>query len=165
MSKTTWGVIIVIVVLVGAYMLLSKKAPEGPTGEQAQTEEKKMAFSEFVKQGGSYKCEVKQNLSDMENSGTVYLSGGMVRGDFQGIAEGQAFDSHFIFRDGTSFTWSSLMPNQGYKVSEVNTEASSSNTYSWDASQIGDYNCVAWNADASVFAVPTNITFQEIQPK
>ena len=34
---------------------------------------KKMAFSEFIKQGGAYKCAVTQTVATMTTAGTVYL--------------------------------------------------------------------------------------------
>lgn len=167
MSKTTIGVIIGVVVLVGAYFLLTsnKGAENGPMNGKSQGgTEKKMAFSEFVKQGGSYKCSVVQALSDMENSGTVYFSGNMVSGEYNTVAEGRAITTYFIFRDGYSYTWSSFAPNTGFKVKEE-TDTETRGTYSWDASQIGDYNCESWTPDQARFAVPTDVTFQELEPK
>jgi hypothetical protein len=58
------------------------------------------------------------------------------------------------------------MMSQGYKVAVKDTSgtvnAGSTGTYSWNADQIGDYNCIPWKADASKFVVPTSITFKEI---
>ncbi len=169
MSKTTWVVIIVITLTIAGYFVFSgNKEANVPAGEEqsAQTPERKMAFADFVRQGGSYKCEVKQALSDMENSGTVYLSGGMMRGEFRTVAEGRTVTTNIINRDGYTYTWSSASPETGFKIKvDASADAETSGTYSWDASQVGDYNCAAWSADASVFAVPTSVTFQELEPK
>ena len=45
------------------------------------------------------------------------------------------------------------------KTGENNTNE----TYAWDPSQIGDYNCENWVVDAEKFEIPKDITFQEIQ--
>lgn len=132
---------------------------------------KKMAFSQFVKQGGSYKCEVKQYLSDFENSGTVYLNGGNMRGEFSTVAEGRTMDTSFIFKDEYMYSWSSSLPNMGFKMkvnpmmTNTNTEAETSGTYSWNADQIGDYNCEVWTVDPSKFALPAGVNFQAVGNK
>jgi hypothetical protein len=170
MSKTLISVLIILVVLVGGYFIISANKGGNDTtmlntesGENEQTtvtDGKKMAFSEFVKQGGSYKCDVKQAMSDFENSGTVYIDGANVRGDFSTIAEGRTMETSFISKGGYSYMWSSAM-NSGFKT-KIQTETGASGTYSWDADQIGDYNCESWAAEESKFSVPANITFKEM---
>lgn len=171
MSKTTWAWILVVVLVVGGYYTLkgSKSEPKENGTVQGENTSKKMAFSEFVKQGGSYKCEVKQSMNDFENSGTVYINGGNIRGEFTNIAEGKTINSSFISKDGYMYSWSSALPTMGFKM-QVNptgtsTGADASGTYSWNANQIGDYNCVAWTLDASKFELPAGITFKAVDDK
>jgi len=172
MSKTWVSVLIVVLVLVGGYFAFRGGRTEVTENETGGEQEgivetsKKMAFSEFVKQDGSYKCDVKQAMSDFENEGTVYISEGNISGEFTTIAEGRPMQTMFMMRDGYSYTWSSALPNMGFKV-KVNTTlgdggTDTSGTYSWNANQIGDYNCEAWNADQSKFSIPTNVKFQEM---
>ena len=182
MSKTTIiSVLVIVAVAVSGYFIINTKKTENisPTANQLENEEtknetsekpagKKMAFSQFIKQdNGAYKCEVKQALSDMENSGTVYMNAGNLRGDFNTIAEGRKVDSSFIIKDGYTYNWSTLAP-MGVKVKiQINetadTNAPARSTYSWNAEQIGDYNCEAWVVDESKFTLPSGITFTEIQ--
>ena len=169
MNKTLMWVLIAGVVIAGlVYVLKGDKSElkENDTVQEEQTG-KKMAFSEFIKQGGSYKCEVKQSTDDFENGGTVYLSGGNVRGDFDTIAEGVAIETHFLMRDGYTYNWSSALPNSGVKMLvPVDTETKvNAEVYSWNASQIGDYDCETWTGDESMFVVPTNIEFTLVEGK
>lgn len=172
MSKTIVSVLVVIVLIAGGYLLVVKKnhvvknEVKSEVTESEKTDGKKMAFSEFVKQGGSYKCEVKQAFSDMENSGTVYIAEGNIRGEYTTIAEGRTIDTSFMLKDGYSYTWSSTLANIGFKT-KINTQASgagaeSSGTYSWNASQIGDYNCQPWTADEKTFETPAGMSFKEV---
>lgn len=185
MSKTMIVVLVVGVIIVGGYFIMSKNkikdsvltentetvntGAEMTTKEAEQPTGKKMAFSQFIKQdSGSYKCEVKQYMSDFENSGTVYINKGNIRGDFSTVAEGQKMDSSFIQKDGYTYNWSSAAPNMGVKIAvttntESGTDAQMQGTYSWDAKQIGDYTCQEWVADESKFSVPTSVTFTEIK--
>ena len=164
MSKTAWIIVgLVVLAIVGYAIFGGKKAPENvPVGsEQSQTPEKKMAFADFVRQGGSYKCDISQSSADTTNSGTVYVSGGMVKGEYSTSTAGRVVTTYFLVRDGFSYAWFSTDPTQGFKM-KVDVTGPGADEWS---SQIGDYNCVAWSADASVFAIPANVTFQEIEPK
>ncbi|MDQ3075947.1 MAG: hypothetical protein M3Q34_02370 [bacterium] len=178
MSKTKIILTFVLIVIaLGGYGLIFQKsklentAPmvsnEFESETKVQPTGKKMAFSEFIKQDkGAYKCEVKQAFSDMENSGTIYMNNGMMRGEFSTIAEGQPMDSSFIMKDGYAYNWSSTLPSMGVKV-KVLTSADDNGreakeTYTWNAEQIGEYNCEEWKVDESKFALPTRINFTEL---
>ncbi len=164
----------VIVLLVAGYLVFSGgKADENKGTEDLTKEEqggKKMAFSEFVKKGESSKCEVKQYVSDMTSKGTVYIDGDRIRGDFSTIVDGKTMISSFIMRDGNSYSWSSALPSMGFIVKVDNGAGSDANAnangaYSWNAEQIGDYDCEPWVADPSIFALPREVTFREVNPK
>lgn len=181
MSKTIIAIVIIVLVLAGGYYAFSMKNSSKDAAELGQNNEsvtpvspapassgKKIAFSELVLQGGSYKCDVKQSMSDMNNDGTVYMSGGNIRGDYTTVAEGRTMKTSFLVANGYTYTWSDMMPNMGWKMKVAatpagDTGADTSGTYSWNASQIGDYNCEPWGADPSTFTVPSNITFQEMK--
>ena len=163
MSKTTWTVIIVVILIVAGYFIFSsnKGVENVPMGPESQAPEKKMAFAEFVKQGGSYKCEIKNNINDAGSSGTVYVSDGVVKGELNTLTAGKMVTTYFLVRDGFSYAWFSTDPTKGFKIKEDTSVSASSD---W-ASQIGDYNCEPWTADRAMFEVPASVTFQEIEPK
>ena len=162
-----WSLIGVVVVAGAFYIFKGESDPVENGTVQGEQTSKKMAFSEFVKQGGSYKCEVKQSTSDFKNGGTVYISGGNIRGDFSTVAEGITMNTYFILRDGYTYNWSSVAPNSGVKMLiPVDSETTvNSEVYSWSANQIGDYDCDPWTADESKFTLPTNVTFTLIEGK
>lgn len=148
--------------------LVPQGAEEQPVTQEPVTvksEGKKMSFASFIEQGdGSYKCSVSQYLSDMDNKGTVYIDSGRIKGSFSTIAEGKTIDTSFVIRDGYSYAWSSAAPNFGVKspVKKPMSEGSSadmSGSYSWNAEQIGEYDCQPWAPDDAMFVVPSNIKF------
>ncbi len=130
---------------------------------------KKMAFSEFLKQGnGDYKCTVNQDVNGSVTVGTTYPSGGMIRGEYNTKVQNMNVDSTFIVRDGFSYSYTSLAPTMGFKVKVVepkegDVSTATSGSYQWNAQNIGDYDCEPWTVDPSKFTIPTNITFQEIK--
>jgi len=181
-SKSITWIIVVVVVVVGGYFVytgMSKSSPaqgshtatstDVTTTNSTETSGKKMAFSEFMKQGGSYQCTVNQDVGGTQSTGTVYISNGMVSGKFNTAVQGMNIDSNFVMKDGFSYTWTSMMPGKGFKIAVASnpdtgaTGGSASGTYSFDASQIGDYNCVAWTADQSKFALPSGTVFTELK--
>ncbi len=132
---------------------------------------KKIPFSELVKQGGAYSCTVHQYVANTDTQGSVYISGGNMRGEFSTAVQGMTIGTSFIVRDGYSYTWSSLAPTRGFKVAvaksaaQGDSSAPASGTFSFNADQIGDYNCVAWTPDASKFAIPSSVTFTAVGQK
>jgi hypothetical protein len=131
--------------------------PEKPAG-------KKIAFTEFMKKTGSYKCTVTQTVATMTTNGTVYLDEGKVKADFAVSVAGQSINTSMIVRDGYSYTWTSNSPTKGFKTKIAGSATGSGSsspkgTYTWDGSQIGDYSCDPWVAEASMFEIPKTVTF------
>lgn len=182
MIKTTIIAIIVIVFAgLGLFLINNKSTnkldtPVVQDSNQTMTENennsqgKKMAFSEFLKQDkGSYQCTVNQYIDagmSQSTQGEVFLYDGNIRGDFATQVSGMSILSSVIVRDGFSYTWTNMAPI-GYKVSVIDTnnaqsQSGMSGTYSWNAEQIGDYDCQEWDVDKTQFEIPTQIQFQEI---
>jgi hypothetical protein len=129
---------------------------------------KKMSFSNFVSQGGAYKCTVSQVVQNIESKGTVYVaSKDLLRGDFKTNVSGMSIDSSFVMRDGYNYSWTSAAPTMGFKVKvsasqEGNVETKTSGTYSWNAEQVGEYSCEPWTLDETKFTLPKTITFTSV---
>ncbi len=172
MSKTLISVLVIAVIVVGGFFIFkNRQAANNTTGEQAGTQDnagKKISFSDFIKQGGSYKCDVKQATSDFENSGTMYVSDGRVSGEFNVIAEGKTIQTHFASINVYSYEWMEGSKT-GFKVKvSATTDSTGANvngSYGWNANQIGDYNCTAWTIDESKFALPADVTFKLVGTK
>ncbi len=127
------------------------------------TSTKKIPFSQFIKQSGSYKCSVVQSVAQMSTTGVVYLDNGMVKAEFAVSVAGQSLKTYMIAKDGFTYTWTSNDLTKGYKTkiaqAKGDTSTQSKGTITWDGSQIGDYSCEDWKADASMFVLPKTITF------
>jgi hypothetical protein len=182
MTKTISWVLVAGVLIVGGYFAFNSKseqesaftnmANENKVEERTPTTPtasgKKIPFSELVKkQDGAYKCTVNQNMGGTDTQGTAYINQGMIRGEFNTKFQTMNIDSTFIVRDGFTYTWTSMLPNTGFKskvstdVSYVNPNASASGSYDFNSELIGDYDCQPWTVDMSKFVIPTNITFTE----
>jgi len=173
MSKVILGVVLGAVVIGGGYYVVShnKLTPESAQVATNDTKEtqptgKKMAFSEFVKQGGSYQCTVHPNGTYVETSGLTYVSDGKVRGEYITTTQDVDITTTFIVRDGYTYNWSSALSNIGFKSKIANNVGTNSPagtaSYIWNPNQVSDYDCQPWIADPSKFVIPTNITFKSV---
>lgn len=174
MSKTLISVLVLGVVILGGYFIIKNGKGIEPTsienaevinGEQAtESSGKKMAFSEFLKQGGSYKCTVKQAMSDFDNTGTMHIDGSRVRGDFTTVAEGLTVTTSLVVKDDYTYVWMNGvngLPASGFKTKNQVDTTTASGGFRWNAETIGDYDCEIWAVDEAMFALPTDITFKE----
>ena len=163
------GVIIVIIVLLllggGAYVMMSKsKSAQPPTATTPQPTETTTTASQVR---GTLKGLLTSALpqtcsftNDTGASGSVYVSGGKMRGDFTATNQGKTFSGHMIIDSGYSYLWSDAMP-RGMKIamSDVQPTGTATNNQSMDVNQTVSYSCKPWVPDSSMFTLPANVTF------
>ncbi|MES2087577.1 MAG: hypothetical protein V4467_01140 [Patescibacteria group bacterium] len=157
----------VLVVLVSGYFLVTGGGMKYGKDAGVLPNGKKMAFSELVKQNGFYKCDIQQNAGDAETSGVTYVHAGMIRGEYTTTVSGVTVGTNIIVRDGYTYSWTSLAPGMGFKAKVATTESNNggagpAGTYSFNADQIGDYNCQTVPSDTSRFTLPAGVTFKEL---
>lgn len=138
------------------------------------TTQKKSLF-DFLSMAGSQKCTFSDKSDG--SSGAVYVSSGKMRGDFQRPENGKTNASHMI-NDGKYMYYWSDGEKSGYKMSldfvkqqaaqitttpDNNISSSNEQTPSQavNMKQQADYSCGGWSEDASMFTVPTDITFTD----
>jgi len=92
-------------------------------------------------------------------NGTIYISGGKLRGDFTSTNQGQTINGHMLVDSGYSYIWTDLN-KRGMKVAVTEGQTSGSTTsQGMDLNQAVSYTCKPWVPDASKFTLPTDITF------
>lgn len=127
----------------------------------------KTTLAKLVEKGGSHKCTFSHTTQVGTSTGTVYIYGKKIRGDFVSkvsIAELPGLnDIHSsMISDGESiYTWSSMTP-EGYKASVQQETSTTTTQTNVPTNQELDYSCTAWMVDESKFSLPTHITFKTI---
>lgn len=116
---------------------------------------------ELVARGGNYKCSVYSGTTVSDSTGTVYVAGGQLKGDFTSDVNGTQTETHMVQTGGYMYVWTSAAP-QGFK-SKVAAGAFSGTTgttgsYS-NADQSYSYDCQPWSPSPSAFALPSGIQF------
>ncbi len=106
-------------------------------------------------------CTFNGSNSQGEVSGTMYISGTMMRGDFTmtGGTQGNAL-SHMIRSGDSIYVWSGT---QGARMHMSDMEGSGAqNKTTVNLDQAVEYSCDDWEKDTSQFSVPQNITFIDL---
>ena len=139
----------------------SDATPEVSVSSAPATSEK-ASLKNFMSMVGDQKCD----FSDTEtgSSGVVYLNSGKFRGDFSSNVNGKVTPSHMINDGKDVYIW---MDDQttGFKTSLAAIEEMSGQTGSTQAVDLNkevDYTCASWTVDPIMFAVPTEVKFQDM---
>jgi hypothetical protein len=111
------------------------------------------------------KCTFSDSSSG--SSGTVYITGNKMRGDFSSTVHGQTVISHMIVDNQISYVWSDAS-TQGVKLSYEKIEQLTTATASAQSSgskmpisldQKVSYQCEAWISDPAVLSLPSTVKF------
>lgn len=122
------------------------------------------SMGELIARGGNYKCDFTHTTDAGDSSGTTYISGKKIRGDFTTNVTGVSamkIETHMISDGEFAYTWSSMMPT-GMKMKLNLSETSDGAKTGFDYNQHLDYNCSPWMEDSSMFSLPANIKFTEL---
>jgi hypothetical protein len=146
------------------------------SGQETSNLSQAASINELLAQNQNLMCTFS-DTDDQGNasSGTVYLAGGRMSGDFSLRAPGEdAINSHVINDGQNQYAWQEG-ENEGVKISleQIAANQPSQDTQNEETSsnvnQDEDYNfeCQEWNVDESRFSPPGNVNFidysQQIQ--
>ncbi len=124
-------------------------APSTPTGTMA----------DIMARGGNQECSVTSTAGGQNTSGTVYVGGGKMRGNFTSQTQGGAIQSHMISDGQNVYVWSSLM-TQGIEMSVAQAKSGQSSGAQQNLyNQQVNYSCKPWTLDAAQFTLPSGIKF------
>lgn len=172
-SKIGW-IIVVIIIIIGIIWFLMSGAPKSDTnelavGETGTAQDQGKSLKDLLAVGETQTCTFDNSTEVSESSGTIYVSGGMMRGDFESVSKptNVKVATHMIMTDGTNYVWTSES-DQGFKMSldsVAGTGAATAQTGNYSAvdyDQKMGYNCTSWRADQSVFALPKGVSFMDM---
>ena len=170
------GIVVLLLLLLaglGFFFISRSSTPTTATSTQTTTQEnqeptvsmgQKQSLRSLLGLGTSQMCEFSDETSG--STGKVYVSSGKVRGDFATVVNGEASSSH-MYSDGlTMYIWMEGS-NMGYKSSIVvagtpvpETTGTQTRT-NLDMDEQANFDCQGWNADDSMFKLPTNVEFKD----
>jgi hypothetical protein len=177
---TTFGKILLGLMLATAAVLVIKSATKtsddaGIVVEEAkdnsvdknpETENKWSGdIYDLSKRGGDHVCTFSHSSEVALSTGTVYVSGEKIRGDFISntkIGVDMKIESHMISDGDFVYSWSSMAPT-GFKAKVIEGGSSSApESVGFNYNQKFEYDCNAWNVDSEKFVVPSDVKFTVI---
>lgn len=167
-NKVIIGIVVVIIVLLGIFMINRNKSNQtevasnnSSANSASQTSVESGSLKSLISAGQTRKCTFKSNESGVDSSGTVYASGGKMRGDFGATVNGKEMMTHMVYDGTMSYVWTEGTTT-GFKMAlDTNAQASSQNN-SVDPNKNYEFNCEKWSADNSKFELPSNVQFNEL---
>lgn len=126
----------------------------------------KTTLAKLMEKGGNYQCTFTHKTEVGDSTGTVFMSGKKIRGDFvskvsmEGLGNMGDIKTYMISDGESVYTWSSMTAD-GYKAPVTQTTEKETQA-SVPTNQELDYKCAVWKADESKFSLPTNIIFKTI---
>ncbi len=181
MKKT--ALILVLALAVGFSLAACKpKTTPAQTGAQnqppanTQAEAKEEAFSgsvnDLMARGVPSKCTYNSTAENVKQSGVVYIQGKNANTYMETEIDGKIDKMHVLKLGDWQYMWTEG-EKQGSKFmfteEEMKQLQEKSEQFQQDNNQSGvdldsklDYKCVPWVPNSSVFAVPTDVTFQDL---
>lgn len=164
MNKKIILIIVAVLLLGGGAFFFMKKGPAAPAtpgSSSTQQAAGPSSLKDLISKGIAETC----TFSNEGSAGTVSVSGGKVRGDFDSTVDGKVTKSHMIVDGTTSYLW---MDGQtvGYKMTfdssasaTAEGKATSQPAGSFDAGAQMNYNCKPGIVDNSLFDLPKGVNF------
>lgn len=168
------GGVVILVAAIAAIVFSTQKSPE-QSQEAAtevdvspQDEEESVTGSilSLLQGGRNVTCTYSLETEGGTTSGTVYIAGDRMYGEFTTTVDNlQSFDSNVIRDNEYMYTWSSAVEG-GTKMKIVEAEDNEAETEKDDTTksleQDVDMKCNSWTADNSKFIPPGDIEFTDL---
>lgn len=158
-------IVVVLFLLAGGwYFMSSRKAnsPSAPGTTGGSQESSSKSLKDLLTKGVAQTC----TYSNETTSGTIYVSGGKMRGDIDTTVENVTTKTHMLVMDNTSYIWSDGT-KAGFKMgydpnaTPVAGSESSATKETFDANADMNYKCKAWIVDSGKFTLPAGVTFSD----
>lgn len=162
-------IIVAVLVIAGGGLYVASKSMRDPQPLKIHKDdvvsdgEINTSVRELMMSGSPVTCTFTRTDDGMNTSGTVYIAGERMRGDFTVESEGLGtFVTHTIHSDTTAYVWTDGQA-QGHMFTlnaDQDVEAPH-DEQSFDIDEKVDYSCFAWSVDEGQFQVPTDIEFTD----
>lgn len=104
----------------------------------------------------------KCTFDNGQSIGTIYVANGKMRGDFESKTETVTAKSHMVISNSISYVWLDGM-KQGYRMAfDDMAKGNSTQGQGIDADAKVATKCESWQANETVFTLPTDVTFNEV---
>lgn len=165
------AVTILLLLGVGGYFLFSKnqtvpaqnQTSNTTSGQQGSSVMNSLVDLLASEENVTCNFDVPSDENGNSSKGTVYISNGNMRGDFQTTMNGKVTNMSMIRKGNDNYVWGDAMTT-GIKMTlspeDLKGETNEASKYV-DLNKKVDYKCNPWGADSSKFTPPSNIKFTD----
>lgn len=151
-SKILIGIVILIVVIGGVAFLTREKA-----GSFSGT------MFELFERGGNWQCVWKQQTSDLDAQGNIFISGKKFKSDTISSSGSVDLAAHALSDGEFFYAWTSLATiGIRAELAELKKQADDNTPQTTELGKNYLFDCQPWKADNSVFAIPMDIVFSPV---
>lgn len=174
-KKIIVGIVLLLVILAllgGGYWWMKKgQAPATPQPQttvpavqNATPQTVEGTIQSLLSSGRSVQCTFNSATTSAQVKGTIYVSGGKMRGDFEVVTKAVTVISHLINDSQFMYIWNDAT-KQGIKIANTTGQTQSKTPTSSqgpDMTKSYTYSCQDWSADSSLFVLPSAVTFMDV---
>lgn len=164
------AVVILLVLGLGGFFLFSKNQTPSTQNQTSNTtsgqgQSAMNSLADLLTGGQNVTCEFNSPVDEngYSGKGTVYMSSGNMRGDFENTQNGKTTKMSMIRKGNDNFIWGDSMET-GIKMTlspeDLKSETNEASKYV-DLNQKADYKCNPWGVDQSKFNPPSDIKFTD----
>lgn len=131
----------------------------------AEAASDKGTFQQLLKAGKPVECTINRADENGKMNGTAFIAGNRVRGTFTLTSKkGSSWQAQMLKEGDWLYNWGGPMgEKQGTKMRiDPSKKKTSSNKQGLSLEDEVDVDCKPWKESASLFAVPQDVTFQDI---
>jgi len=163
--------VVLLAVLLGGFYFMNKNSKKLSTISNSTTQNSSpKSLKDLLMSGVAQKCTFSSTTESGSSDGTTYIASGKVRGDFSMTTNSKTTKSHMIVDNKTSYIWTdgqttgfkTTIPDETAATPSSQTTNTTVNNSTASFDQKTDYKCEAWNVDQSLFALPTGVTFKDM---
>jgi hypothetical protein len=150
-TKIIVSIAVIVILILGGYFLWQVfYAGEAVTG----------TLSDLAHRTGPSVCTLSYDDDNVTSSGTVYVSDGRLRGDFNFYIKptGQRVESHFVREKDVLYTW-----NPENKTGTMSASSSPDVSGGTNPNQPYTYRCTDMDVPETEFSLPTDVSFYQAQ--
>ena len=164
MGKKVLIIAVVLLLLLGGWYFMSKKNGSNEkmmmgTSQESTSSSLKDLISKGVAQNCTYSTE--------SGTGSVYVSGEKIRGDFNVTIDNKTTTSHMIVMDKTTYIWTDgqksgikmALDMEAEQTSVTGQETTTGPNQEFNPTANNNYKCGTWVVDNKQFTLPSNVTF------
>ena len=121
------------------------------------------SLAELLASGKAQECNFSDENDQSRSEGVMFFGSGKMRGDFTVQSSGQTIRAHMVSDGEVVYSWmDGIGSGSKFKIQSGTSAGTGSQSNTFDVQKNLSWRCKPWRVDASLFVVPSNISFTDL---